>query len=83
VHIACHVDLHLLLSILYGLRILQVLYLGDNQLHELPPGVFSSMTSLRSHVVFVCNENVYILGDTSAQAALILGGDVCYLASVC
>ncbi len=59
------------------------LSLYGNQLQQLPAAVFSGLTSLRSHVVFVCNENVCILGDTSAQAALITGDDVCYLAYVC
>ena len=40
------------------------LYLYGNQLQQLPAAVFSGLTSLRSHVVFVCNENVCILGDT-------------------
>ncbi len=35
-----------------------------NQLQQLPAAVFSNLTSLRSHVEFVCHENVFILGDT-------------------
>jgi hypothetical protein len=40
------------------------LWLDRNQLQQLPAAVFSNLTSLRSHVVFVCHENVCILGDT-------------------
>ena len=51
----------------YFLRLLfchSYLSLNGNQLQQLPAAVFSGLTSLRSHVVFVCNENVCILGDT-------------------
>ena len=40
------------------------LYLDGNQLQQLPAAVFSGLTSLRSHVVFVSNENVCSIGDT-------------------
>jgi hypothetical protein len=43
------------------------LFLYGNQLQQLPAAVFSGLTSLRSHVVFVCNEHVCILGDTGTK----------------
>ena len=43
------------------------LSLHGNQLKLLPAAVFSNLTSLRSHVAFVWNENVCILGDTGTK----------------
>ena len=64
VAIACTDDffgLHLVdLYFLFGHSYLD---LGSNQLRELPPGVFSDLTFLRSLtcvVVFVCLENVCV-----------------------
>ena len=54
----------------YFLRLLfshSTLSLNGNQLQQLPAAVFSGLTSLRSHVVFVCNENVCIPGDTGTE----------------
>jgi hypothetical protein len=62
VAIACTDDLFgLYLVDLYILMCHSSLDLGSNQLQQLPPGVFSDLTSLRSLTcVVVCVENVCV-----------------------
>ena len=43
------------------------LSLYGNQLQQLPEAVFLNLIFLRSHVVFVCNENLCALGDTGTK----------------